>query len=108
MALRFRGSVVALRGQRGDGLCSIEVDETGVKMRALMRDIELTRADIERVEVRKFRLPPFWWATNFYFVGGDGRRVRHSFIAYRTRALRSAFESFGYPVVDVRRAAKIR
>jgi hypothetical protein len=86
--------------QRGSGLCSIEVDETGVKMRtALRRKIEIGREDITSVEVRKVRVPPFWWATNFYFVAGDGQRARYYFVAFRTGALRSAFERSGYTVV---------
>ena len=37
VALRFRGSVMGMPAQRGSGLCSIEVDETGVKMRTALR-----------------------------------------------------------------------
>ena len=60
---------MGMPSQRGSGLGSIEVDEAGVKLRtALRRAIEIGREDITRVDVRKVRVPPFWWATNFYFV----------------------------------------
>lgn len=91
---------MGLPAQRGSGLGSIEVRTDGVTMRtALRRQIELKRADIRRVEVRPIRLP-FWWATNFYFVGDDDKRARHYFVAYRTKALRASFEALGYAVAD--------
>ncbi|MGB8857953.1 MAG: hypothetical protein WCC60_01790 [Ilumatobacteraceae bacterium] len=68
---------------------------------ALRREIEIGRDDIARVEVKRIRRPPFWWATNFYFVGGDYKRESQYFVAFRTSALRAALDGLGYTVVDV-------
>lgn len=93
--------------QRGSGLGSIEVGATGVTMQtALRRMIEIRREDVARVEVNTVRLPPFSWATNFSLVGGDNKRARHYFAAYRTSALRAAFDALGYTVVDAWRRAQ--
>ena len=101
VASRFRGSVMGSSSQRGNGLGSIEVDETGVTLRtALRREIEVRREEITRVEVRRVRVPPFWYATNFYFVGVNGQRAGHYFVSFRASALRSAFDTLGYKTVD--------
>ena len=99
--VRLHGSLIAYRWTRSQPTDVVEVTAAQLSFAPWLRkNYTLMREDVAHVDVKRVRIPPFWWATDLTFVLDSGEQAPKLFRPIRPKHAISVLREFGWPVSD--------
>lgn len=100
-SVRLRGCLVAGKWTRSQPTDIVEVSRSHLRFSPWLRDsYEIERDQLQRIEVERIRMPPFWWSTDFAFVLTTGRTAPKRFSPLRPKHTISVLRETGWPVAE--------